>query len=250
MESEFLSDKIVVCLPTYNEGKNILRAIENIFNVIPNAKILVIDDNSPDGTGKIAQGMACKNHKIAVLHRPFKQGLGKAYLHGFRYILNNRSDIQMIIQMDADLSHPAVYIKDMLKAIKEADLVLGSRYVPGGKTENWGILRRVVSRFGSLYARAWLKIPVADLTGGYKLWRRNLLEQIINRQITTTGYAFQVETTYVAYLLDARIVETPITFSERNTGKSKMTLGIVFEAFWRIPLIFLKCNRLIKHTDR
>lgn len=231
-------DKTIVCLPTYNEAKNISSIIENILSVDPCMHILVIDDNSPDGTGSIVDELAKKNENISILHRSYKEGLGKAYIHGFCHVLSS-SDFSVIIQMDSDFSHSPVHLKDMILKLNEADLVIGSRYITGGKIENWGVIRRVLSRFGSVYSRLWLKISVIDLTGGYKVWRRSLLESIVNNHhIKTSGYAFQIEMTYLAYLREAKIAEMPITFTERSGGRSKMTAGIAFEAFWRVPLIY------------
>jgi len=231
-----MSEKTVICLPTYNEARNIVKITENILEILPRVSILVIDDNSPDGTGAIAEQMALKHPRISVLHRPRKEGLGKAYVSGFRAALK-RPEVRWIGQMDADLSHPPDRLPEMLRAAEHADLVIGSRYVSGGGTENWNIIRKMISRFGSLYVRLWLRIPFHDLTGGFKIWRRELLEQILCCPISAHGYAFQVETTFLSAQHNARIVEIPILFTDRNVGKSKMTMSIVFEAFWRVPLM-------------
>jgi dolichol-phosphate mannosyltransferase len=234
---------IIICLPTYNEADNITLIIDGILSDYPEIKILVIDDNSPDGTGLIADNIADKNNNVSVLHRQNKEGLGKAYIDGFRHAIKT-TDCSVIVQMDADFSHSPSHIAPMIQKLENADLVIGSRYVPGGEIENWGNFRRLLSRFGSLYARMWLRVPVNDLTGGYKVWRRPLLEQIINNyNIKTKGYAFQVEMTYCAFLQGGRITESPITFTERSDGKSKMTAGIALEAFYRIPQICCNSRR-------
>ncbi|MCK5541749.1 MAG: polyprenol monophosphomannose synthase [Desulfobacterales bacterium] len=233
-----MSEKIAICLPTYNEANNISLVIDDVLGVLPDAYILVIDDNSPDGTGKIAERIANGNPKISVLHRPKKEGLGPAYIDGFALVLSLKN-IQLIVQMDADLSHPAKYLVDMIRASEKSDLVIGSRYVSGGSVQNWEIVRKMISRFGSFYARMWLKLPVSDLTSGFKIWNRNLLEKVIHHSITSNGYVFQIETTYAAYRLGATIKEIPFMFVNRNANKSKMTAEIAFEAIWRIPVIGL-----------
>lgn len=230
------SMKTVICLPTYNEARNLPRITEAILRALPETSILVIDDNSPDGTGAIADRMARENPQVSVLHRSRKEGLGRAYVEGFRTVLNH-SDAKVIVQMDADFSHPPDRLPDMIQAASEADLVIGSRYVAGGGTQNWGLCRRLISRFGSLYARLCLSLPVRDITGGFKAWHRELLEQVLSYPISSGGYGFQAETTFFAFRTGARIVELPILFVDRNVGKSKMTAAIAFEAFWRLPLI-------------
>jgi len=232
-------DSIVICLPTYNEKENLPLTVAAIRDVLPNASILVIDDNSPDGTGDVAEGLSREYPGISVCHRPGKKGLCRAYLDGFRRVLD-RPDVDLIIQMDADLSHPPDRLPAMIRAAETADLVIGSRYVPGGGTCNWNFVRRVISRFGSFYARTWLGLPVMDPTGGFKVWKRLLLERIMHYPITASGYAFQVETTWIAFRLNARIVEVPFVFNDRNLGSSKMSLAITMEACWRVPLLRLK----------
>jgi dolichol-phosphate mannosyltransferase len=229
--------KIVICLPTYNEAANLPQITEAILRIIPSAVILVIDDNSPDGTGAVAEKMRLENPQISVLHRVRKEGLGRAYLEGFRTVLKNMPEVERIVQMDADFSHPPERLPEMIRRSESADLVIGSRYVKGGGTENWSLFRQLISRFGSLYARLWLGLPVRDLTGGFKVWRRDLLEKILSCPIGSGGYGFQAETTFFAFRSGARIAEVPILFTDRNVGKSKMTAGIAWEAFWRLPLI-------------
>ena len=241
-DKPFSSKQIVVCLPTYNEAQNLIRIAGAILEALPRASILIVDDNSPDGTGKLADKLATENRSISVLHRPSKAGLGRAYLNGFHTILDN-SNADLIVQMDADLSHPPEKLPGMIHSTADADLVIGSRYVAGGSTKNWGVLRKWVSRFGSFYARLWLGINIRDFTGGFKIWRRELLEKVLSNPISSEGYIFQVETTYIASRLGALITEFPIVFAERETGKSKMTLQIVFEAFWQLPLIRFKTYR-------
>ncbi len=223
-------------MPTYNEAENLPIAISAICGILPDARILIIDDNSPDGTGDIADLMAKKNDRISVLHRPCKQGLGQAYRDGFQVALT-QPGIRLIAQMDADLSHSPRRLPDMIQAAEQADLVIGSRYVPGGGTQNWNLLRRAISRFGSFYARKCLGLSIFDLTAGFKLWRKDMLAQVMNYPISATGYVFQIEATYIASRLGARITELPILFVDRNIGQSKMTASIALEAFWRLPIM-------------
>jgi len=232
------TEKTVVCLPTYNEAENIRQSVSSILRFLPEAAILIIDDHSPDGTGHIADDLARREHRISVLHRPQKQGLGKAYLEGFEFALH-QMNATYIVQMDADLSHPTDVLPRMIEEMNCADLVIGSRYISGGGTKNWNAPRRMISRFGAGYARAWLGMPVHDPTGGYKVWDRNLLKNVLDYPIDSDGYVFQVEATYIAFWLGARIVEIPIWFTDRNVGQSKMSTNIAFEAFWRIPAIRL-----------
>lgn len=232
---------LVICLPTYNEAENIAYTVKAILRASPQAAVLITDDNSPDGTGAIADQMAQKDPRISVIHRSFKQGLGKAYCEGF-YFAIERLGADLIGQMDADFSHSPELLPRMIAAARTADLVIGSRYTAGGGTKNWNTARRMISRFGSLYARALLGLPVSDPTGGFKIWRRETLRRVLNFPISSGGYVFQVETTYYAHRMGARIVEEPICFVERESGKSKMTPSIAFEAFWRIPVIRLRKN--------
>jgi dolichol-phosphate mannosyltransferase len=231
--------RVVVCLPTYNERENLepmVRALDEVFRANDlDARILVIDDSSPDGTGDLADRLAGELPFLSVLHRPRKEGLGPAYLAGFVWAL--ATDADRIVEMDCDFSHDPGDLPRLLAATADADLALGSRYVKGGGTRNWGLARRMVSRFGSFYARVLLGIGIRDLTGGFKCFRRTVLEEIGLERITTKGYAFQIETTYRAIRSGCRIVEIPITFSEREAGHSKMSRGIVLEAFARVPLL-------------
>jgi len=234
--------KVVICLPTYNEAANIEDTINAVFAAVPGVFILIIDDNSPDGTGAIADRLSENSRQISVIHRPYKQGLGVAYHHGFEEAINILG-ADILVQMDADMSHHPEYLPEMLAAIEKADLVLGSRYVRGGGTENWGLVRRIISRFGSLYAKLILQIPLNDLTGGFKAWRRDLLDAVLKQPIASSGYSFQIEMTYHAYLMRAGIIEIPIVFTDRSIGKSKMSLATVFEAFWRVPFFRLRKSR-------
>ncbi len=232
-------NRTCICLPTYNESANIRRVVELIHNNLPQATIMIIDDNSPDGTGRIADELAQHDPLLRVLHRHCKQGLGPAYLAGFARVLED-TDAQYIAQMDADLSHSPKYLPVMLEAAAEADLIIGSRYVPGGGTRNWKFWRKLLSRFGTIYARLWLGVPIRDLTGGFKLWQRDLLTKVLRRGIRSSGYSFQVETSFIAHRMGARIREIPIVFEEREQLASKMTMAIALEACWRVPLMRLQ----------
>jgi dolichol-phosphate mannosyltransferase len=234
--------RVVVCLPTYNERENIepmVRALDDVFRRHDlDARVLVIDDSSPDGTGEIADRLGDEFSFLSVLHRPSKEGLGPAYLAGFVWAL--ATDADRIVEMDCDFSHDPEDLPRLLAASADADLVLGSRYVERGGTRNWGLGRRLVSRFGSLYARIILGVGIHDLTGGFKCFRRTVLEEIGLEQITTRGYAFQIETTYRALKAGCRVVEVPIVFAEREAGSSKMSRGIVLEAITKVPTLRLR----------
>jgi dolichol-phosphate mannosyltransferase len=223
-----------VILPTYNEAENLERIVGAVLEHLPSSRrVLIVDDNSPDGTGEIADRLAAADKSIAVLHRERKEGLGPAYLAGFRVALDGGA--QRIIEMDADFSHDPAYLPQLIQATERADLAIGSRYVPGGGITDWGPVRRFISRGGSAYARAALGLPVRDLTGGFKCFRRIVLETIDLDTIEARGYAFQVETTYRAIKAGFRVVEVPIVFKDRADGTSKMSKAIVAEAMWRVP---------------
>ena len=223
-----------VILPTYNEAENLERIVSAVLEQLPpSRRVLIVDDNSPDGTGRIADQLAEADESIEVLHRPQKEGLGPAYLAGFRVALDGGAD--RIIEMDADFSHDPAYLPRLIEATEHADLAIGSRYVPGGGITDWGPMRRFISRGGSAYARAALGLPVKDLTGGFKCFRRIVLETIDLDSIEARGYAFQVETTYRAIKAGFRVVEVPIVFRDRADGTSKMSKSIVAEAMWRVP---------------
>jgi dolichol-phosphate mannosyltransferase len=233
-----MSARVWVVIPTYNEAENvdaILRATTSeLERVIPgDYRILVVDDNSPDGTGSIADAAARELGTVEVLHRRQKTGLGHAYLAGFARALAGGA--QLVIEMDADFSHEPRYLEALLDAAREADLVLGSRYVAGGGVRDWGMLRRIVSRGGGLYARIVLRVDIHDLTGGFKCIRREVLEAIDLESVRAEGYVFQIEVTYRALLAGFRVVEVPIVFRDRTDGASKMSARIAAEAMWLVP---------------
>lgn len=232
------SGPVWVVLPTYNEAGNIEAMVEALGpKLSAEDRILIVDDNSPDGTGTVANRLAAGDERVKVLHRPGKQGLGPAYIDGFRQALAGGAGL--IVQMDADFSHDPAYLPRLIAASALADLVLGSRYVPGGAITEWGTVRRLISRSGSLYSRAVLGVPVRDLTGGFKCFRREVLETIDLDSVAASGYSFQVEMTYRTLRAGFEVLEVPITFRERETGSSKMSASIVVEAAWRIPAIRL-----------
>jgi dolichol-phosphate mannosyltransferase len=224
--------RALLCLPTYDERENLAPMIEAILAAAPRLDVLVIDDNSPDGTGQLADQIAAREPRVQVLHRAGKEGLGRAYLAGFAWALAR--DYGLVLEMDCDFSHDPKYLPAMLAAAGEADLVLGSRYVRGGGTVNWGLLRKLISRGGSLYARTILGLSVRDLTGGFKCFRREVLEAIDLPTVACTGYAFQIELTYRAARRGFRITELPIVFADRRVGHSKMSRRIVLEAIARV----------------
>jgi dolichol-phosphate mannosyltransferase len=229
--------KALLCLPTYDERENLAPMIDAILAVVPQVDVLVIDDNSPDGTGLLADEIAAREPRVKVLHRAGKEGLGRAYLAGFAWALAR--DYGLVLEMDCDFSHDPSYLPGMLAAAEGADLVLGSRYVKGGGTVNWGMLRKLISRGGSFYARTILGLSVRDLTGGFKCFRREVLEAIDLATIECTGYAFQIELTYRAARRGFQVREIPIIFADRRVGHSKMSRGIVLEAIrkvWSIRL--------------
>ncbi len=223
-------------LPTYNEAENIESFVAAVLVKLPaDARVLIVDDNSPDGTGRIADRLAAEHEGVEVLHRPRKEGLGPAYIAGFRRAL--AEDAELVLEMDSDFSHDPAYLPRLLEAAARADLVLGSRYVEGGGVTEWGALRRAISRGGSAYARLALGIDVRDVTGGFKCFRREVLEAIDLDSIEARGYAFQVEMTYRVLERGFKVVEVPIVFRDRRAGVSKMDRSIVLEAIWRVPLL-------------
>jgi dolichol-phosphate mannosyltransferase len=223
-------------LPTYNEAGNIERFVAAVRDKLPDgARILIVDDSSPDGTGALADRLAAEEAAVSVLHRPRKEGLGPAYIEGFRRALAEGADL--ILEMDSDFSHQPAYLPRLLEAAEHADLVIGSRYVAGGGVSDWGALRRAISRAGSAYARLVLGVGIHDLTGGFKCFRREVLEAIDLDAVQARGYAFQVELTYRAIQRGFRVVEVPIVFRDRQVGSSKMDGAIVAEAIWRVPLL-------------
>jgi len=224
--------RALVCLPTYDEKDNVIPMTEAILAATPDVDVLIIDDNSPDGTGQLADGIAERDRRVKVLHRAGKEGLGKAYLAGFEWALGH--GYELILEMDADFSHDPKYLPGMLEAARGADLVLGSRNIPGGGTVNWGLGRKIISRGGSLYARTILGVPVRDLTGGFKCFHRKVLESIDLSTVECSGYAFQIELTFRALRRGFRVVEFPIVFVDRRVGQSKMSKRIVLEALRKV----------------
>lgn len=233
-----MSPRILVVTPTYNERDNLPRFTSAVFDVLPEAHVMVVDDASPDGTGQVADELAAKDSRIAVLHRPGKLGLGTAYVDGFTRALDKGYDV--VIEMDADLSHDPRYLPSFLAEIeKGADIVVGSRNIPGGGVEGWGLGRHVLSKGGSLYARTILGVPIHDLTTGYKAYTRKALLSIDLGSLRSNGYSFQIETTFRALRKGMRVVEVPIVFVDRRAGHSKMSRRIFAEAIvevWRLRL--------------
>ena len=230
-------------LPTYNEAENLEPFVTAALGVLETAapeghRILVVDDGSPDGTGDIADRLAAEHDAVEVLHRSEKQGLGHAYLAGFERAL--AAGAGLLLEMDSDFSHDPADIARLIEAAEHADLVLGSRYVDGGGIADWGLTRRVLSRGGSWYAQHVLGVGVKDLTGGFKCFRREVLETVDLPSVRAAGYAFQVELTYRALRRGFRVVEIPITFTERTRGESKMSASIALEAVWRVPELRLR----------
>ncbi len=223
-------------LPTYEEATNIERLVEQARAKLPaDAQVLIVDDNSTDGTGRIAARLSEEHGAVHFLHRPVKEGLGPAYIAGFRQALAGGAGL--VVEMDSDFSHEPAYLPRLLEAAERADVVIGSRYVPGGGVSDWGALRRAISRGGSAYAQFVLGLSVRDLTGGFKCFRREVLEAIDLDAVGARGYAFQVEMTYRAIKLGFEVVEVPIVFRDRQAGSSKMSRSIVLEAIWRVPLL-------------
>ena len=231
-----------VILPTYNEADNIAAMVEAVkLKLTDGDRILIVDDNSPDGTGRIADELAGHDETVAVLHRALKEGLGPAYLAGFTRALDGGAEL--IIQMDADFSHDPAYLPRLIAGSELADLVIGSRYVPGGGITEWGQVRRLLSRGGSIYSRVILGTEVRDMTGGFKCFRREVLETIPFDQVAASGYSFQVEMTYRVIKAGFDVMEVPITFRERQAGVSKMSTSIVAEAAWKVPAMRFGRNK-------
>ena len=226
-------------LPTFNEAENIepivRAALPHLASTGLPHRILVVDDNSPDGTGAIADRLAGEIEEVEVLHRDRKEGIGPAYLAGFERALASGADL--LLEMDSDFSHDPADLPRLIAAAEDADLVLGSRYVPGGGVTDWGLGRRLVSRGGSLYAKLLLGVPVNDLTGGFKCFRREVLERLDLSGVGTDGYGFQIEMTYRTIRAGFRVKEVPIVFRDRRVGASKMSARIAVEAFWKVPAL-------------
>lgn len=226
-----------VCVPTYNEAENVATLVGRVLGVAERAgidcRVLVIDDASPDGTGQLADGLAAADSRVRVLHRAGKEGIGPAYRDGFRLAIAEGA--ARIVEMDCDLSHDPESLPSLVTAAEHADVVIGSRYVPDGRIEDWGLLRRAISRFGCWYAQAILGIPVRDLTGGFKCFRSHVLASLPLNDVNAAGYGFQIEMTYRAWLMGFTVHEVPITFRERDRGTSKMSHRIVVEAAVLVP---------------
>ncbi len=226
---EVISLKTLIIIPTYNEAENLPLLLKDIFLHAPKTDILIVDDNSPDGTGQLADSISKEDQRVHVLHRAGKLGLGTAYIAGFKHAIAHNYDAAF--EMDADFSHDPHHLPDFLNAIENADLVIGSRYIPGGKTPGWSLARRLISGTGNIFARFMLGIPVHDCTGGFRCYRRDVLQRIELDTIQSRGYAFQIELTYRVMNQGFKIVETPITFIDRRFGSSKMSRTIITEAF-------------------
>lgn len=226
----------LVVIPTYNERETLPAIVEAVLGLPGGWRVLVADDSSPDGTGELADELAEEHERMSVLHRPRKEGLGPAYVAAFREALA-RPEVEFVGQVDADFSHDPADLPRLLEGTSEAGLAIGSRYVPGGRTEGWGLRRRVLSRWGNAYVRAVLKAPVRDLTAGFRMWRRAALESIDLDDVNTRGYGFQIEMACRALAAGHRVVEVPICFTERRAGKSKMSGSIITEALllpWKL----------------
>lgn len=221
--------KTLIIIPTYNELENLPPLLNGIFSHAPATDILIVDDNSPDGTGELAEKLGAEDSRVHVLHRSGKLGLGTAYIAGFKYAIDHGYDAAF--EMDADFSHDPRHLPDFLAKIEQADLVIGSRYIPGGSTPNWSLGRRFISGGGNVYARTVLRLPIQDCTAGFRCYRREVLESIDLDAIHSQGYGFQVEMAYRTYKLGFKIVETPIVFMDRRVGKSKMSSAIFLEGF-------------------
>lgn len=226
-----LSERITIVIPTYNERENLEPLLSRIFEHVPDARVLFVDDNSPDGTADAAETLAEeRGWDIEVLRRAEKSGLGAAYIAGFDRVLETWPDSELIVQMDADLSHDPASIPDLISAMDNADVAIGSRYVAGGRTENWPIQRQLLSRLGTLYTRLVTGLPLTDCTGGFKCWRAKVLRDLRATQAQSNGYCFQIEMNFCAWRAGYRLVDVPIVFRERERGESKIHLGITIEA--------------------
>lgn len=224
--------QVMVVIPTYNECENMEKIAEAVLSQPVDVHVTIVDDNSPDGTGEIADALSVRDERVHVIHRQGKMGLGSAYIAGFKYALLQGAEY--VFSMDADFSHDPAYIPGLLEAARATDVVVGSRYVSGGGTENWGFVRQLISRGGSLYARVILGMPILDLTGGFNCWRRDVLEAVDLDAVTSNGFAFHLEMKYRAFRRGFRLVEVPIVFVDRRVGESKMSGSIVREALWKV----------------
>jgi len=224
--------RVLVCIPTYDERETLPRTVARLRAAAPDVDVLIVDDNSPDGTGQVADELAAAADAVHVLHRPEKAGLGAAYIAAFEWGLERQYDI--VVEMDADGSHQPEELPKLLAALADADVVLGSRWTAGGKVENWPVSRLVLSRGGNLYTRWMLGIGLADATGGYRAYRAEVLRKLPLSEVSSQGYCFQVDLAMQAVQAGYRVVEVPITFVERSQGYSKMSRAIVAEALWRV----------------
>jgi len=225
--------EVLVVVPTYNEAENLPRLAETLLSLELDLGLLVVDDGSPDGTGRLADEMAAADPRVLTLHREGKQGLGTAYVQGFQYGLAN-TDAKLFVQMDADFSHNPCKVPELVAVARQGRVAIGSRYVQGGGVKNWGLGRRILSRGGSLYARLILGLPINDVTGGFKCWPREVLEDLDLNSIRSNGYAFQAEMSYRAKRKGHSLSEVPIIFVDRRVGQSKMSPGIALEAVWLV----------------
>jgi dolichol-phosphate mannosyltransferase len=233
-----VAERALVVVPTYNEAVNLPVIVPQILEQDPRLEVLVVDDNSPDGTGQLADQMAAADPRVHVLHRPGKGGLGKAYLAGFSWALER--DYELIFEMDADFSHDPKFLKDFLRAAEDADLVIGSRYKTGVNVINWPISRLLLSLGANQYARWITGLPIVDCTGGFKCFRRRVLQAIDFERVRSNGYSFQIEMSFRAWKKGFRLVEIPIVFTDRVEGQSKMNKRIVREAIWMVWWLRLK----------
>ena len=224
--------RVLVVVPTYNEAENLEPVTGRLRAAVPEADLLVVDDGSPDGTGEIADRLAAADPSVHVLHRTEKAGLGAAYIAGFRWALADGYDV--VVEMDSDGSHAPEELPRLLTALRDADLVIGSRWVAGGQIRNWPLYRQIISIGGSTYARVLLRFPVRDSTSGYRAFRRQVLEELKLDEVASQGYCFQIDLAWKTWRTGFRVREVPITFTEREVGRSKMSRGIVIEALWRV----------------
>jgi len=239
--------RVFIVIPTYNEAQNLEPLINAVFDLHPEFNIIVVDDNSPDGTGKIADELSARDSRVHVLHRPAKAGLGTAYVEGFREALEKGADL--IFEMDADFSHSPTYLKDFVEAAKDTDLVIGSRYVNGVRVEGWRFRRLLLSKLANMYVSYVMVKPVWDFTAGFRCYRKELLQAINLDRIRSDGYAFQIEMTYLAFKHGFRVAEIPIVFREREHGASKISRHVIWEAIW----LTLRCRasilQILRHAS-
>ena len=234
--------KVYIVIPTFNEAENIEELIQQILSLHPDFNIIIVDDNSPDGTGAVSDAISNNDSRISVIHRPKKTGLGTAYIEGFKKALDENADL--IFEMDADFSHNPEYLQDFLTASENADLVIGSRYLNGVRIEGWSFRRLMLSKFANIFAARIMLRPIWDFTSGFRCYRREVLQRIVKEKIKSDGYAFQIEMIYFACMNEFRIKEIPIIFRERKSGYSKLSKHIKWEAFWLV----LKCHApLLRH---